>query len=105
MTPLPIRRGTPTNDGHRTSLRTLLALLFGETHVRTHRELVEVSVEHAIVVEVNLTPVGCLQEAVVGKELLDPATKLRLVALNGAAEPAYIVFELAARSVKCFAYR
>src|SRR5690242_1503838 len=105
MTPLPIRRGMPADDGHRTSLRTLLSLLFDETHLRTHLKLVEVSVEHAIVVEVNLAPVGCLQEAIVRKELRDPAMKLGLVALNGAAELAYMVFELAARSVECFAYR
>jgi hypothetical protein len=101
---LPIRRGTPADDGHGTSLRTLLPLLFGETHLRTHLKLVEVSVEHAIVVEVDLASVGRLEEAIVRKELRGPAMKLGLVAFNGAAQLARIVLELAAPSVKCFAY-
>jgi hypothetical protein len=95
----------PANDGHGTSLRTLLSLLFDETYLRTHLKLIEVSVEHAIVVEVNLAPVGCLQEAIVGKELRDPAMMLGRVALNGPTKLAHMVFKLATRSVKCFAYR
>ena len=83
-------------------LRTLLAHLLGEPHHRSHLEPLEGPVEQRVGVEVHLTPVGCLDEAVdlVREVPRDPAGRGVVVLLGHAPRLAHVLLELALRGVE-----
>src|SRR6266545_170373 len=51
---------------HRAGLRSLLAQLFDECHLRPRSQVVEVGVDEAVAMKVNLATVERLEEAVIG---------------------------------------
>ena len=92
---------------HGAGLRTLLAFLLHEADLRPYLQLVEVSAEHAIAMEINLAVVGGFDNAVVefGFEASNAAERCSFVHLYRAAQFPNVVFQLPTRGIECFTDR
>ena len=103
------RRGMVlSDDGHRACLLTLLAFAFMqcEAHFHARLQLLELVVDDAVAVEVNLLSVDCrADKAMVGEELRDGAVGGRFVMLDDTAQPADAILKPALHRIEGVAHR
>jgi hypothetical protein len=86
-------RARSTSDHDRAGLRPLLALLFGKPHLRPDGKAIEVGTEDTVPMEIDLTPIGGLQEAVafVRKELAHASVRGLFMDLHGTPLSAHVI--------------
>ena len=111
--PLNVRAGWPkppsslddvvlADWGHAACLRALNAFVLcdHEPDFVADLKLIEVAIDHAVLMEINLLAVGCLGKPVIFKKLSDLAMRRCGVGLHVAAHAPDMVFELPPRSVE-----
>ena len=93
----------------RARLRPLLAFarVDGETHLISHRELVEDLAGNCIAMEVDFRTIARIDEAIalLGNETANPAMARDLMSLDFSALAASMVLELSAHRIEAIAHR